>query len=95
MKTRNLVAIALAVASLGMTSASFAEGPMQRVIRAEADAEAARIYAQSYGKDPGFYDFYRAMQSYDATFGPGKDKGESSIILSPDNEYLRQFRGRR
>lgn len=66
-----------------------------RVIRAEADAEAARIYAESYGKDPGFYDFYRAMQSYDATFGPGKDKGESSIILSPDNEYLRQFRGRR
>lgn len=66
-----------------------------RVIRAEADAEAARIYAASYGKDPQFYDFYRAMQSYDATFGPGEGKGESSIILSPDNEYLRQFRGRR
>ena len=70
-----------------------------RIIRAEADADAARIYAESFGKDPGFYDFYRAMQSYDATFGkaaPGEDpKGESSIILSPDNEYLRQFRGRR
>ncbi|MFN4112607.1 MAG: protease modulator HflC [Sphingomonadaceae bacterium] len=66
-----------------------------RVIRAEADAEAARIYANSYGKDAGFYDFYRAMQSYDATFGPGEGKGESSIILSPDNEYLRQFRGQR
>lgn len=64
-----------------------------RIIRAEADAEAARIYADSYGKDPGFYDFYRAMQSYDATFGQGE--GESAIILSPDNEYLRQFRGRR
>ena len=66
-----------------------------RVIRAEADAEAARIYAQSYGKDPQFYDFYRAMQSYDATFGPGEGRGQSSIILSPDNEYLRQFRGQR
>ncbi|WP_324263073.1 protease modulator HflC [Altererythrobacter sp. H2] len=66
-----------------------------RVIRAEADAEAARIYANSYGKDANFYDFYRAMQSYDATFGPGEGKGESSIILSPDNEYLRQFRGQR
>lgn len=64
-----------------------------RVIRADADAEAARIYAVSYGKDPDFYDFYRAMQSYDTTFAKGKGKGESSIILSPNNEYLRQFRG--
>lgn len=64
------------------------------VIRAEADAEAAKIYAASFGKDPKFYDFYRAMQSYEATFAKGEGTGESSIILSPDNEYLRQFRGR-
>ncbi len=63
------------------------------VIRAEADAEAARIYAASFGKDAQFYDFYRAMQSYEATFAKGEGTGESSIILSPDNEYLRQFRG--
>ncbi|MDZ4308320.1 protease modulator HflC [Allopontixanthobacter sp.] len=63
-----------------------------RVIRAEADAEAARIYADSFGKDPGFYDFYRAMQSYDTTFAKGEGQGQSQIILSPDNEYLRQFR---
>jgi membrane protease subunit HflC len=66
-----------------------------RVIRAEADARAAAIYAESYGADPEFYDFYRAMQSYDATFAKGDGKGQSSIILSPDNEYLRQFRGGR
>ena len=65
-----------------------------QVIRAEADAQAAKIYADAYGKDPEFYDFYRAMQSYDSTFAADA-KGESSIILSPDNEYLRQFRGRR
>ncbi len=68
-----------------------------QIIRAEANAKAAKIYADSYGKDPAFYDFYRAMQSYDTTFGKaaaGQTKGESSIILSPDNEYLRQFRGR-
>ena len=33
----------------------------------------------------------RAMQSYDATFAQGG--ANSSIILSPDNAYLRQFRG--
>ena len=65
-----------------------------QIIRAEADAQAAKIYAGAYGKDPEFYDFYRAMQSYDATFA-ADSKGESSIILSPDNEYLRQFRGQR
>ena len=62
-----------------------------QIVRAEADAQAAKIYAQSYGKDPKFYDFYRAMQSYDTTFG-SKDS-QSTIIMSPDNEYLKQFRG--
>jgi len=62
-----------------------------QIIRAEAEAEAARVYANSYGKDPQFYDFYRAMQSYDYTFA-SKD-GSSTIILSPENEYLRQFKG--
>lgn len=66
-----------------------------RVIRAEADAEAARIYAESFGQDGNFYDFYRAMQSYEQSFAKGEGRGESSIILSPDNEYLRQFRGTR
>ena len=63
-----------------------------RIIRAEADAQAARIYADAYNKDPEFYDFYRAMQSYRSAFETGA--GESAIIMSPDNEYLRQFRGR-
>lgn len=66
-----------------------------RIIRAEADAEAARIYAESFGKDGDFYDFYRAMQSYEQSFAKGEGRGESSIILSPENEYLRQFRGQR
>ena len=67
-----------------------------QIIRAEAEAEAAQIYAAAYNQDPGFYDFYRAMESYRRTFGPGRegeDVGESAVILSPDNDYLRQFRG--
>jgi modulator of FtsH protease HflC len=62
-----------------------------QIIRAQAEADASRTYADAFNKDPSFYDFYRAMQSYDATFA-AKD-GSTSIILSPDNEYLRQFRG--
>ncbi len=63
-----------------------------QVIRAEADAQAAQIYAAAFGKDADFYDFYRAMQSYRVTFA-SKTVGSTSIILSPSNDYLREFRG--
>jgi len=61
-------------------------------IRADGEAEAARIYADSYGKDPEFYDFYRSMQSYKKTFRKGDGQGETSVVLSPSNDYLRNFR---
>ena len=64
-----------------------------QIIRAEAEANAAATYAAAYGKDPEFYDFYRAMESYRRTFQQGE--AESTMILSPDNEYLRQFQGER
>ncbi len=67
-----------------------------QIIRAEADAEAAKTYAASFSKDPGFYDFYRAMQSYQRTFigEPNDRPAPSTIILSPDNDYLKEFTGR-
>ena len=71
-----------------------AEGQKEaQIIRGSADGEAARIYAESFGKDPDFYDFYRAMQSYRQTFLGENNQGGTSIILSPDNEYLKRFRG--
>ena len=66
-----------------------------QIIRADADALASRVYADSFGKDAEFYDFYRAMQSYRFTFGSAGNAapGSTSMVLSPNNEYLRQFRG--
>ena len=61
-----------------------------RIIEANAQAEAARLYAEAFNKDPAFYDFYRAMLSYRTSFAPGEN--QSAIIMSPDNDYLRQFR---
>jgi membrane protease subunit HflC len=75
-----------------------AEGAKKaQILRAEADAEAARIYAASFGKDPQFYDFYRAMQSYQTTFlGDGRGTtAPTTIIMSPNSEYLREFTGNR
>jgi len=71
-----------------------AEGARRaQIIRAEADAAASKVYAASFGQDPQFYDFYRAMQSYRTTFATDS-QGETSAILSADNDYLRQFHGR-
>jgi len=66
------------------------------IIRAEADAEAAQTYAAAFGKDPAFYNFYRAMESYRTTFlGDGQTKpAPTNMILSPDSEYLKEFTGR-
>jgi modulator of FtsH protease HflC len=68
-----------------------------QIIRADADAQASGVYAAAFNKDADFYDFYRAMQSYKHTFGVDGSTatGQSSIILSPNNDYLREFRGRR
>ena len=74
-----------------------AEGAKQaQIIQAEADAEAARTYAASFGKDADFYDFYRAMQSYRNTFvgDANKSVAPTTIVLSPQNDYLREFTGR-
>lgn len=76
-----------------------AQGTKQaQIIRAEADAEAAATYARAFNQDPAFYDFYRAMQSYQTSFVNEAQAGEAprgrtNIILNPNNEYLRQFRG--
>jgi membrane protease subunit HflC len=71
-------------------------GKQAQIIRAEADAEAAHTYAASFGKDPQFYDFYRAMQSYMTTFvGDGQDHpAPTNVVLSPQNDYLKEFTGR-
>ena len=73
-----------------------AQGAKQaQIIRAQADADAARTYAQSFGKDPEFYDFYRAMQSYQSTFvgDPKNPVASTTIVLSPENDYLKEFSG--
>jgi modulator of FtsH protease HflC len=74
-----------------------AQGAKQaQIIQAQADADAAQTYAASFGKDPQFYDFYRAMKSYQTTFiGDGKNPvAGTNLILSPNNDYLKEFSGR-
>ncbi|ARO13966.1 membrane protease subunit HflC [Ketogulonicigenium robustum] len=54
------------------------------VARGEADAEAARIFAEAYGQDPAFFAFYRSMQAY----GTALTKGNTRMVLTPDNAFF-------
>jgi membrane protease subunit HflC len=73
-----------------------AEGLKQAtIIRAQADADSSRIYADAFNQDPAFYDFYRSMQSYRASFGTDNaTEGSTTMVLSPNSEYFRQFNGK-
>lgn len=70
-----------------------AEGAKQAtIIRAQADADAANTYADAFNKDPGFYDFYRSMQSYRAAFGTDSaTDGTTTFLLNPRSAYFRNF----
>ena len=57
-------------------------------VRGQGDAQRTRIFADSYGKDPGFAAFYRSMQAYEAALG----QGDTTMVLSPDSAFFRYFR---
>jgi membrane protease subunit HflC len=58
-------------------------------IKGEGDAKAAQIYAQSFGKNPEFYRFYRSMEAYKATF-----KGRNDVlVLDSNSEFFKYFKG--
>jgi membrane protease subunit HflC len=56
-------------------------------IRGQGDAERNRIFAESYGKDPDFFAFYRSMQAYET----GLKGGDSRIVMSPKSDFFRYF----
>jgi membrane protease subunit HflC len=55
------------------------------VIRGEGDAIATKIMASAFGQDPEFFEFYRSMQAYKKAL----KKEDTTIILSPDNNFLK------
>ncbi|WP_170784354.1 protease modulator HflC [Ruegeria lacuscaerulensis] len=54
------------------------------IIRGEADAERNAIFAEAYGADPEFFEFYRSLTAYEKALGGGN----SSMVLSPDSEFF-------
>jgi membrane protease subunit HflC len=62
------------------------------VIRGEADAERNAVFAEAYGRDPEFFNFYRSMRAYEQAL-QGQN---SSMVMTPDSaffNYLKNPRG--
>ena len=58
------------------------------ITRGEADAERNAIFAEAFGEDPEFFEFYRSLNAYRMAL-----KGDnSSIVMSPDSDFFNYFR---
>jgi len=55
--------------------------------KGEGDAERNRIFAESYGKDPDFFAFYRSMQAYETAF----KSGDTRFLVDPKSDFFRFF----
>jgi len=55
-------------------------------IKGEADAEAAKIYADAYNQDPEFYSFIKSLESYKVAVGQN-----TSLVISSDSEFYKFF----
>ena len=57
------------------------------VLRGEGDALATEIYADAYGENEEFYEFYRSMNAYRAALSNSSDV----LVLEPDSEFFKYF----
>lgn len=58
-------------------------------IKGEGDAQAAAIYAEAFGRDPQFAQFYRSLEAYKASFNK---KGDVVIVDPNGSEFFRAYR---
>ncbi|MDO8286914.1 MAG: protease modulator HflC, partial [Rhodoferax sp.] len=59
-------------------------------IKGEGDAEAARIYAEAFGRDPQFAQFYRSLDAYKASFA---NKSDVMVLDPSSSEFFKVLRG--
>lgn len=58
-----------------------------QAVMGDGDAEASRLYAEAYGRDTQFFEFYRSLEAYRASFADRSDV----LVVSPDSEFFRYF----
>lgn len=60
------------------------------ILRGRADAEAARLYAEAYGQDMDFYQFWRSMLAYQSSLSGNNN----TMILEPNTPFFKYLRAR-
>jgi membrane protease subunit HflC len=58
-------------------------------VKGDGDAKASAIFADSFGRDPQFAQFYRSLEAYRASFRSKTDL----MIVDPSSEFFRSMRG--
>ena len=58
-------------------------------IKGEGDADAARTFAESFGKDAQFAQFYRSLDAYKASF----NKKSDVMVVDPSSDFFKAMRG--
>jgi membrane protease subunit HflC len=69
----------LAASSVGYRSAQELKG--------KADARATSIYARAYGRDAGFYEFWKSMETLQTAL-----QKDATVVLSTDSELLKYLK---
>ena len=57
-------------------------------IKGKADAEAARLYAEAFNRDPEFYSFLKTLEIYKDTLGEN-----TTLILTTNSDLLKYLKG--
>ncbi|MBB3196366.1 protease modulator HflC [Roseateles terrae] len=58
-------------------------------IMGEGDAKASALYAEAFGRDPNFAQFYRSLEAYRASFRKKSDM----IVVDPSSDFFKAMRG--
>jgi membrane protease subunit HflC len=58
-------------------------------IKGEGDAQAAHLYADAFGRDPSFAQFYRSLEAYKSTF----NKKSDLMVVDPSSDFFKALRG--
>lgn len=59
-------------------------------IKGEGDAKAAQLFAESFGRDPQFAQFYRSLEAYKSSFN---SKGDVMVLDPGSSEFFKGMRG--
>ena len=58
-------------------------------IKGEGDAKASALFAEAFGRDPQFAQFYRSLEAYRASFRNRSDV----MVVDPSSEFFKALRG--